>query len=108
MEVLASCKAEEVDLLPLQAKPDETDGQDRALDQADFRRGRLNYPPEADKTFGFTVENTSMANLLPDEAGGWGFNIEGKSAGNTSVELQVLHEGHVDIRTPFIPIVIRN
>jgi hypothetical protein len=68
----------------------------------------IDPPDDVDHTFGFIVQNTSIAVILPDEAGGWGFHIEGKAVGNTAVEFQVLHEGHVDIRTPFIPIVIRN
>jgi hypothetical protein len=67
----------------------------------------MNPPSDSDYSMGWSLSDTTTVFFIPDEAGGWGFHLEGRSSGTSSIELQVIHAGHVDLRTPFIPIIIR-
>jgi hypothetical protein len=73
----------------------------------DENSNSIDPPSDTDYTLGWALSDTNTVFFIPDEAGGWGFHLEGRSPGTSSVELQVIHAGHVDIRTPFIPITIQ-
>jgi hypothetical protein len=45
--------------------------------------------------------------VIQDNPTDWAFHLKGLIAGTTTLELQVLHVGHVDVKTPKIPVIIR-
>ncbi|QQS37623.1 MAG: hypothetical protein IPM56_06630 [Ignavibacteriales bacterium] len=72
----------------------------------DAQRNIFNPPSDADHQFGWTISDTSKLAIVQDSPGDWAFHLKGKQTGSTSIELQVLHAGHVDVRTPYIPVLI--
>lgn len=71
----------------------------------DENKNVTEYPKDDDYTFGWVITDTLITSILGHEPG-WAFHISGKQAGVTTIELQVLHLGHADVRTPKIPVRI--
>ena len=56
---------------------------------------------------GSSVEtDDAIVEIDQDEPGEFEFHLKGIEAGTTTLELFVLHEGHVDVRTIEIPIIV--
>lgn len=59
-------------------------------------------------SFGWDIGDESVLEIVRGEAGHsdgeWEFHFRGLKAGDTDVEFQVLHVGHVDFRTPRVPV----
>lgn len=68
-------------------------------------------PDNVDEALHVTVTDTGVATVL-FHAGGtdpdarWGFQVKGKSAGATTLKVQILHIDHPDYTSPLIPLVI--
>ncbi len=69
-------------------------------------------PDDSDEALRVSVADTSIATVLvhsdatdPDEK--WTFQIKGKSAGSTTVSVQIIHVDHPDYTSPLIPLVIQ-
>lgn len=73
----------------------------------DINKNIINPPTDADHEFGWLITNTSMLEIIRDNPTDWTFHLKGLTNGTTSLELQVLHIGHVDVKTPKIPVIIR-
>jgi hypothetical protein len=73
----------------------------------DLNKNIINPPTDADHEFGWLITNTSMLEIIRDNPTDWAFHLKGLTNGTTSLELQVLHVGHVDVKTPKIPVIIR-
>jgi len=73
----------------------------------DINKNIINPPVDTDHEFGWLITNTSMLEIIRDNPTDWAFHLKGLSNGTTSLELQVLHVGHVDVKTPKIPIIIQ-
>lgn len=71
----------------------------------DSDKNLLNPPEDPDYEFSWVITDTSYISII--KSGNWGYNIQGKKAGITTLELQVLHLGHVDVRTPKIPVRVQ-
>lgn len=71
----------------------------------DENKNVTEFPKDEDYTFDWAITDTSITSIMGHEPG-WAFHIAGKQAGVTTIELQVLHLGHVDVRTPKIPVRI--
>lgn len=66
----------------------------------------INAPEDEDHSFGWEIANEAIAKIDQDEPGEYEFHLKGIEAGTTTLELFVLHEGHVDVRTIKIPIIV--
>lgn len=73
----------------------------------DANQGIMNPPVDADHEFGWSITDTTFFEIIRDNPTDWAFHLKGKKEGKTTLELQVLHIGHVDVRTPKIPVIIR-
>ncbi len=73
----------------------------------DINKNIINPPTDVDHEFGWLITNTSMLEIIRDNPTDWAFHLKGLTNGTTSLELQVLHVGHVDVKTPKIPVIIR-
>lgn len=73
----------------------------------DADKNAFDAPDEEDHTFGAGVKEADIAGFIQDPLLRWSFRIQGKKKGTTSMELLVYHMGHVDVRTPFIPVTVR-
>jgi hypothetical protein len=62
-------------------------------------------PDDTTKTLEFTVAKSDIAEI-EREAGRWTFQLKGKSAGSTTLEVRLMHAGHPDFRTPAIPVTV--
>jgi hypothetical protein len=60
-------------------------------------------------TLGWEVGDTSILDVVQDagKEGKFEFRLRGKAPGNTTLELQILHEGHADFRSGKIPVRVR-
>lgn len=70
----------------------------------DVNKKIINPPSGADHKFGFDIGDTSVFSIIQDNPTDWAFHLKGKRAGYSTLELQVLHLGHVDVKTPRIPV----
>ncbi|NUN10958.1 MAG: hypothetical protein HUU54_17415 [Ignavibacteriaceae bacterium] len=70
----------------------------------DVNKKILNPPSGADHEFGFAIGDTSIFSIVQDSPTDWAFHLKGKRTGNSTLELQVQHLGHVDVKTPKIPV----
>ncbi|MDP2362513.1 MAG: hypothetical protein Q8M94_01955 [Ignavibacteria bacterium] len=73
----------------------------------DINKNIINPPTDADHEFGWLITNPAMLEVIRDNPADWAFHLKGKVNGTTTLELQVLHVGHVDVKTPKIPVIIR-
>ena len=73
----------------------------------DINKNIINPPADTDHEFGWLITNTSMLDIIRDNPTDWALHLKGLMNGTTSLELQVLHVGHVDVKTPKIPVIIR-
>ncbi len=72
----------------------------------DAGKNIINAPSDADHSFGWNITDTSYLSIVQDTPTDWAFHLKGKNEGLTSMEFLVKHAGHVDVRTPFIPVRI--
>jgi len=73
----------------------------------DVNKGIMSPPVDADHEFGWLITDTTYLEIIRDNPTDWDFHLKGKKEGSTTLELQVLHLGHVDVRTPKIPVIIK-
>jgi len=72
----------------------------------DAQKNIINPPSDADHTLGWNITDTTYLSIIQDSPTDWTFHIKGKKNGSTSIEFFVEHAGHVDVRTPLIPVTI--
>ncbi|MCZ7555048.1 MAG: hypothetical protein M5R41_01425 [Bacteroidia bacterium] len=60
-------------------------------------------------TLGWEIGDSSLLEVVqdPGKEGKFEFRLRGKAAGSTTLELQILHEGHADFRSGKIPVRVR-
>lgn len=73
----------------------------------DLNKNIINPPTDSDHEFGWIVTDTAKLSIVRDNPTDWAFHLKGKALATTTLELQVLHVGHVDVKTPKIPVIIR-
>lgn len=64
-------------------------------------------PTDADHQFGWLITDPAKLTIIRDNPTDWAFHLKGLLTGKTTLELQVLHVGHVDVKTPKIPVIIK-
>lgn len=67
-------------------------------------KGIIPAPTDANHSLAFAIGDTAKLGTVQE---GWSFHLRGKQEGNTTVEFQVLHLGHIDVRTGLIPVVVK-
>jgi hypothetical protein len=73
----------------------------------DINKNIINPPSDADHQFGWLITDPAKLSIVQDSPTDWSFHLKGLINGTTTLELQVLHVGHVDVKTPKIPVIIR-
>ncbi len=70
--------------------------------------GNIEVPPDdPQKSLGWIITDPDILDLNKSDSSDWEFTLTGKKAGATELEIQILHNGHTDFRTPKIPVVIK-
>jgi len=73
----------------------------------DEHDGDLFTPDIEHHSLAFTVSNAAIAEAIQTAKDGLGkFYIQGKTAGNTTVEIKILHEDHADFVSAPIPVEV--
>lgn len=72
----------------------------------DANKNIMNPPSDNNYQFGWAITDTSVLSVVQDRPADWAFHLKGKQTGSTFLELQVRHVGHVDVRTPQIPVIV--
>lgn len=79
----------------------------------DDNGNRLEEPEDHHYTLGYEIEDPSIVALHQheddhddDHYEEWEFHLEGLKAGETTLELSILHEGHSDFRTGKFPVLV--
>jgi hypothetical protein len=67
---------------------------------------RLNPPTDPDKSFGWDITNPAVVEVFQDPGDRWDFHLRGLSLGQTTMRFKILHAGHADFTTPFIPVIV--
>jgi len=65
-------------------------------------------PTSTDYSLVFSVSDTSVISIFRDDPQEWAFHLQGKKSGVTNFEIQLFHLGHIDVRTPKIPVEAKN
>ncbi|MBI2420370.1 MAG: hypothetical protein HYV28_21120 [Ignavibacteriales bacterium] len=66
----------------------------------DANKSMINAPASTDYKLGLVITDTSAVGYVQDSPTDWAFHLKGKKTGTTTIELQVQHAGHVDVKTP--------
>lgn len=73
----------------------------------DINKNIINPPTDADHQFSWLITDPSKLSIIQDSPADWAFHLKGLTIGTSTIELQVLHLGHVDVKTPKIPVIVR-
>ncbi len=63
-------------------------------------------PTGNDFSLGWAMADATVAEVELEAGKKWDIHIQGKKVGQTTLELRLLHVGHVDFRTPPIPVTV--
>jgi hypothetical protein len=74
----------------------------------DANRNVLDPPSDGSHTLGFTIRDASVIQTVMDNPNDWAFHLKGLilNPDTTSMQIKVLHEGHADFTTPYIPVKV--
>lgn len=74
----------------------------------DDNRNLLAPPTDGSHTLGFTIRDASVVETEMDNPNDWAFHLKGLSLSpdTTSMQIKILHQGHSDFTTPFIPVKV--
>lgn len=61
-------------------------------------------PDDPEKDLDWGIADATVADIERDAGEKWEIHVKGLKAGDTTVEIRLLHAGHADFRTPPIPI----
>ncbi len=73
----------------------------------DASGNQINPPSDADHQLAWEITHSSRLTIIRDNPTDYAFHLKGLSEGTTTLEFQVAHLGHVDVRTPKIPVIIK-
>ena len=68
--------------------------------------GNRFQPTSKDFALGWAMADETVAGVELEAGKKWDIHIHGKKVGQTTLELRLLHVGHVDFRTPPIPVTV--
>lgn len=74
----------------------------------DANKNVLAPPTNGQHTLGFTIRDASVVETEMDNPTDWAFHLKGLSINpdTTSMQIKVLHQGHSDFTTPYIPVKV--
>lgn len=70
----------------------------------DENKEQISGPTDEEHSLGWVVADTSILDI--EWEGGWGFHLHGLQEGETTLQLQVKHHDHADVKTPEIKIIV--
>jgi hypothetical protein len=65
---------------------------------------QIDPPTDSEHSLGWVVGDEKILDI--EWEGGWGFHLKGVKEGSTTLQLQVKHHDHADVKTPEIKIVV--
>ncbi|MFH0736194.1 MAG: hypothetical protein V1773_16250 [bacterium] len=80
------------------------------VDFYDDNENIIDPPTSADKYLAWEIGNPDLASVFQHEGeeGGYEFHLDGKIAGETTIQFFIMHNGHADYRSGLIPLKIKN
>lgn len=74
----------------------------------DENRNVIDPPNDGSHTLGFTIRDASVIETEMDNPNDWAFHLKGLSLNpdTTSMQIKILHQGHSDFTTPFVPVKV--
>jgi len=74
----------------------------------DENKNVITPPSDGSNTLGFTIRDASVVETVLDNPNDWAFHLKGLSLSpdTTSMQIKVLHQGHSDFTTPFVPVKV--
>ena len=72
----------------------------------DANMKNIEPPSDPDHTLGWLISDPNKLEVYRHGSDIWEFHLRGKQLGETSMKFQVLHQGHADFTTIFLPVVI--
>lgn len=74
----------------------------------DENRNVITPPSDGSHTLGFTIRDASVIETVMDNPTDWAFHLKGLSLSpdTTSMQIKILHQGHSDFTTPFVPVKV--
>lgn len=74
----------------------------------DDSRNLITPPNDGSNTLGFTLFNSAVIETQMDNPNDWAFRLKGLSLSpdTTSMQIKILHQGHADFTTPYVPVKV--
>ncbi|MGB9696661.1 MAG: hypothetical protein ACP5P3_04995 [Ignavibacteria bacterium] len=72
----------------------------------DANQNRLEPPSDPDHSLGWLISDPTKLEVYQHGGDKWAFHLRGKAVGITSIKFQVMHVGHADFTTIFVPVRI--
>lgn len=74
----------------------------------DENRNIIDPPNDGSHTLGFTIRDASVIETEMDNPNDFAFHLKGLSLNpdTTSMQIKILHQGHSDFTTPFVPVKV--
>lgn len=72
----------------------------------DANKNKLEPPSDPDHSLGWLISDPAKLEVYQHAGDKWEFHLRGKALGITSIKFQVMHMGHADFTTIFIPVKI--
>jgi len=74
----------------------------------DANKSVLTPPTDGSNTLGFTLFNSTVIETQMDSPNDWAFRLKGLSLSpdTTSMQIKILHQGHADFTTPYVPVKV--
>jgi len=72
----------------------------------DANQNKLEPPSDPDHSLGWLISDPTKLEVYQHGGDKWAFHLRGKALGTTSIKFQVMHVGHADFTTIFVPVKI--
>lgn len=67
---------------------------------------KVNLPDEEDKELSWSIGDASMLGIIKYSDDRTKLTFTGLKVGKLEIEIHILHNGHIDFRTPKIPVIV--
>lgn len=72
----------------------------------DANKNKLEPPSDPEHSLGWLISDPTKLEVYQHGGDKWAFHLKGKAMGVTSIKFQVMHAGHADFTTIFVPVKI--
>jgi hypothetical protein len=73
----------------------------------DGKKIEIEPPSDKDKTLSWDIKDTTMIGVHRHDGEEWEFHLEGKKVGETEIQFYVMHNGHSDVRSGYIKVMVQ-